>query len=491
MDDSSEKSDDGRETRQKHAARPLRYRTRALWLLGIYVSLIIIPWVLTCVLARRPIDSTSYIRQQGFLDHDVSNMRKWKIALDVLNSITGLITSRHQTHHTLTATHADSANCDPVPVLSALLAQAAVVFCQRQKPDEFLSLMDMFALADRGWTSAPLIWSSIRMRQKGPGRKSSAAFLLPAAGLILFGAIQQPLYQILVREGKFSVTTCRDVPSWRRSDNCTGARLYQSIGRDIEPAQMAVAEHLVIRSRMASELASISIDEYQPNLWNVDAIYESNPLVFDRDFDSQSKSLRYRVFQRALPYFFVAGLPVGSSTGVLRQHLMRLNSSLSCEEIDPDDFPSLCPGDQPFNVSWEGVIGTDVRVCVPGNYTAVPWTPSRNRQEHAEEMYIDIKDTNIPSNTEWDSANPPFDTSSTIRCTATTTRGYFELGNDWNNNTYRPLLQKWPDTAEMVEDFNDWTDTTGSQGGTSEVKSYVPSDMYVRWRTIETDTDAK
>jgi hypothetical protein len=96
MDDSSENSNDGRETRQKHVARPLRYRTRALWLLGIYILLILIPWVLTCVLAHRPINSNSYMRQQGFLDHDVSNMRKWKIALDVLNSITGLITSKQK-----------------------------------------------------------------------------------------------------------------------------------------------------------------------------------------------------------------------------------------------------------------------------------------------------------------------------------------------------------------------------------------------------------
>jgi hypothetical protein len=491
MDDSSEKSDDGRETRQNHVARPLRYRTGAFWLLGIYISLISIPWILTCVLANRPINSSSYTRQQGFLNHDISNMRKWKIALDVLNSITGLITSKQQIRQTLPATRADSTNYDPVPVLSALLAQAAVVFCQRQKPDEFLSLMDMFALADRGWTSVPLIWRSIRMRQKKLGRKSSAAFLLPAAGLILFGALQQPLYQILVREGKLSVTTCRDIPSWRKFDNCTGSGLYRSIGRDIEPAQMAVAEHLVIRSRMASDLASISIDESQSNLWNVNATYDVDSIISHREFNSQSKSLRYRVFQRVLPDFFVAGIPVGSTTGVLRQHLMRLNSSLSCEEIDPGDFPSPCPGDRPFIVSYEGVVDTDVRICVPGNYTAFPWTLSRSRQEHIEEMYIDIKDTYVPSNTRWNSANPPFNTSSTIRCMATTTRGYFELGNDWNNNTYGPLLEHWPDAAEMAENFNDWTDTRGSHVQGPKVASYVPSDMYVRRRTIQMDTDAR
>jgi hypothetical protein len=57
-----------------------------------------------------------------------------------------------------------------------------------------------------------------------------------------------------------------------------------------------------------------------------------------------------------VPDFFVAGLPVGATTGVLRQHVMRLNSSVSCEEMDPDDFPSPCPGDRPFTVSWRRVI---------------------------------------------------------------------------------------------------------------------------------------
>jgi hypothetical protein len=350
-------------------------------------------------------------------------------------------------------------------------------------------------LADRGWTSAPLIWSSIWTRQKMLGRKSSAAFLLPAASLILFGAIQRPLYQILVRVSTVSVITCRDIPSWEPSSSCTGPRLYGSIGRDIEPAQMAIAEHLVIRSRMASELASISIDESQSNLWSVDSTYHARPFLFDWVSDSQTKSLRYWVFERnarpdPTPDFFVAGLPRGTMTGILRQHLMRLNSSMSCEEIGTGDFPSPCPGDRPLVVSWEGVVDTDVRICVPGNYTAVPWTLSRSRQEHNEEMYIDIKDTNIPSNTEWDSANPPFNTSSTIRCTATTTRGYFELGNDSNNNTYGPLLEQWPNTAEMTENFNDWTDISGSGRGDSRVESYVPSDVYVRWVIIQTDTDA-
>jgi hypothetical protein len=94
MDGSCEKPDDSRESSQKHVAQPLRYRTRALWLLSLYILLILIPWVLTCVLAHRPLGSDSYMRQRGFLDHDVATMRNWETAVRVLNSIAGLITSK-------------------------------------------------------------------------------------------------------------------------------------------------------------------------------------------------------------------------------------------------------------------------------------------------------------------------------------------------------------------------------------------------------------
>jgi hypothetical protein len=127
-----------------------------------------------------------------------------------------------------------------------------------------------------------------------------------------------------------------------------------------------------------------------------------------------------------------------------------------------------------------------VRICVPGNSIASPWSPRRSRQELIEEMYLDFKDRNIgwKENQVW-SEDPPFNASYTIRCTATTTRGYFELGNDWNNNTYGPLLEQWPNPAEMAEDFNDWTDTSGWNG----VEPYIPSDVYAIWREIRLSTD--
>ncbi|KAB2099278.1 hypothetical protein AG0111_0g12554 [Alternaria gaisen] len=209
---------------------------------------------------------------------------------------------------------------------------------------------------------------------------------------------------------------------------------------------MALARHSVLRSRMALELASISVDEPQSYISSVNSKFfpfsSLNYWVFACNHIS---ILDYNI--EPIPAFFVAGLPARTMTGVLRNHIMRLNSSVSCEEVDAGDFPSPCPGGRPLTVSWVHFLDTEVRVCVPGGYTAFPWSLSRNRQDLTEEVK-----------------------SSAFCCKATTTRGYFELGNNWNNNTYRPLLGHWPDPAEMEESFNDWTDPH------SQCPNTVPSD---------------
>ena len=491
MDNTGEKASDSSKFSDRHVARPLQYRTRAFWLLGFYVLLIVVPWVLTCVLAQRPINARSYVRQRGFTDDEVATMHKWKIAVDVLNSIAGLITSKQYARIVLPATCTDCVNRYPVPILSAVLAQAAVLFCQRRKPNEFLSLRDMFAIADRGWTNPSLIWSSLQTQPNMRGRKSSARFLLPAAFLIVLGALQQPLYQILVRSSTASVLTCRTIPSWYIRRNCTGSELYEEIGRELEPGPMALAEHLPMLSQVISGLASLSSRESQTHLWSVDPAFKPGDRLPEDHYVPDD--LFHWLFQRSyylgdlgedptdypLPDFFVASIPMGTTTGVLRQHLMRLNSSVTCEKVDSSDFPSPCPGDQPLTVSWQGVLIQNVRVCVPGNYTAYPWVLNRSRQDLIEEIYINVNITGI-SDSLWSMEDGQSNLTYSIHCTGKTTRGYFELGSDLNNNTNGPLLDNWPDKEEMRETFNDWTGW--GQSDNIGATPYIPSDMLVPWR---------
>lgn len=276
----------------------------------------------------------------------------------------------------------------------------------------------------------------------------------------------------------FALTTCvdntyeRHYKANKRSDCYTRSiPPHKAIGVDIEPVQLALISHNRLLLRVASGLTSVTIDEAQTNLWS-DYItlkaYEGN--VFSK-FGSYMRSLRpFILWDRddAKPTYFVAGLESNTTTGVLREHLMRLNCTVSCEEIDRKLFPLICPGDQPFTAYFQrGSNDTDIRLCVPGSYENFPWSLSRTRQDHMEEIFLDLWDGYTGSG-----YNPQYKSiSSTIHCTAKTTRGNFELGNIRNNNTYSPLLVKWPDKETMKDSFNDWADD-GEKG-------YVPSEMYV------------
>jgi hypothetical protein len=443
---------------------PLRQRTRGLCLLAVYVPLITIPWILTCILAQRPVNATSYKNHRGFPQEQIDGFRYWKNAVDVLNSIAGLIT---------------------IPLLSALLAQAAVVFCQRTHPEQFLSVLDVFALADRGWTNVAAIWRSIQFRHsKNTSRtRWAGSFLLPAATLILLGALQQPLYQILVHVDTTFVAGCSDTRYQYRSRNvshCTESMsiAYKPIGVDMEPAQMERIYHNMFLSRVTSSLATVSLYEEQPHLWSDEMsanVWIRSRSSWSNTIDDEYKSLSpwlpgFSTADYELPRFFVAGFPANSTTGVLREHAMRFNSSIQCEEIDRASFPSPCPGERPFSVSLQKANDTQIRVCVPGMVGSFPWTRARSRQDLTEELYLDVWD-GISTGVESGRNIRPI--NATMRCEAKTTRGFFELGNIWNNDTYGSLLDQWPSRGPMLEEFNDWVATSMSGNG------FVPTEQYV------------
>lgn len=129
----------------------LRYRRRAFYLLVFYLPFLIIPWILTCVLAVRPLDAPSYVNQgEGLSGKTLLSIYSSISAIRVLNSIAGLAT---------------------IPVVSALLAQAAVVYCQRRKHNQSLNLGQTFALADRGWWDIQILWGALGWNKEGNGSR--------------------------------------------------------------------------------------------------------------------------------------------------------------------------------------------------------------------------------------------------------------------------------------------------------------------------------
>lgn len=173
-----------------------------------------------------------------------------------------------------------------VPILSAVFAQAVVFFCQRRRPEEFLSIKGIFASSDRGWTNIPILWRAWLhtpcyedTEQSVHGRKSSKLLLLGAHRLIILGATHQPLYQILVDYEDTVLVTGRGTSyynrTWMRATSQEDSKL---LGVDAEPAEAGAIPQFYIRSLIASELATILITENQPDL-GMNSVTAEAPLI--------------------------------------------------------------------------------------------------------------------------------------------------------------------------------------------------------------------
>ncbi|KAI0199487.1 hypothetical protein F4808DRAFT_471499 [Astrocystis sublimbata] len=391
----------------------LRHRKTPIFLLILYLPTLIVPWVLLFILAHRPLSGTSYFDQSG--NHFAGNASGLTVA-DLLKTVNAVLA---------------------VPILSTLLAYAAVVYAMRRQETQKLNLQQLFALADKGWTDVLLLF--------GPNKQHhSSRFLWRAAFLVAIGAVLQPLTSLLVSIDPVAVTTCHDIPV--KPCDSFGPPV---VGHDPEPADMPYLQPDIVLQEVVDQLATTSDLETQPNLWSnnpdpnafIDGIY--NPL-------DRGMLFAYIPSNGNNPDgFFVTALMNGTNTGVLREHAIRLNSSVHCELILHSDFPSPCPGGKPFKTHVKRQL-VELRVCAPGNMSAFPFTPSRNRQDITEDLYLDLQvfpDLDIP---DIDSYN------FTTHCTASTSRGYFELGNVQNKFAYGQLLDKWPSPEYIAHETNDF-----------------------------------
>lgn len=327
-----------------------------------------------------------------------------------------------------------------IPIVSGLLAQAAVVYSQRHTTAQKLSVRQLIALADRSWADVPGLWAA---RHKDVGSR-----LVWLGGLlILIVSVEPPLQSLLVKEDVVQVATCLDMPL----DGC-GLREPPVVGYDAEPSDMQYLPSSVAVNRVAAKINSASQWDVQPRLWperyygiKDDYSYERNTLAWwFGSFDGPGTGSA----------FFASSLLNGTSTGVLRQLAMRMNSSSTCENVAKSDYPSTCTGRRPFTSTFS-LQALNIQICAPGEYDTTPWTLSRDRQDISEELWIDLsinEDELGPVGV----FNGWYGTSNfTLHCTADTTRGYFEIPNVRTGNTPGDLLEEWPNVEEMDRDWND------------------------------------
>jgi hypothetical protein len=134
--------------------------------------------------------------------------------------------------------------------------------------------------------------------------------------------------------------------------------------------------------------------------------------------------------------FFTTTLPKDTTTGMYRQHALRMHSTSSCEDIQWSEYPTSCSGDedQRLEASYDNANLT-VKVCVPHMWSnGSPWNETHIRQDLTETMYISVSSPSLTGRTYG---------GLTMRCMAQTSMGYFELGNSFNGGRFGPLLSSF------------------------------------------------
>ena len=192
-------------------------------------------------------------------------------------------------------------------------------------------------------------------------------------------------------------------------------------------------------------------DDFQIHLWH-DSAFEGETDYPEHVGTSSTLGWYYK-YSDIKPKYYAAALPNNTMTGVLRQHAMRLNSSVQCNLIEENSYPTTCDGELPLVTSFKRPGDLSIDICVPGNRGSSPWTLSRDRQDIVEELFIKV---NTPADGMMQTSYLPDTdvTSFAVRCTGNTTRGYFELGNALNDFKAGPLIEKWPDFDTLKDNFN-------------------------------------
>lgn len=136
---------------------PLRYRRTPFWLAVVYLISLTVPWVLICVLDKKPLTAPSYYYQKSGVSKTA--LDSTLVFVSVIRAISAVMV---------------------IPVTSIILGHAAVTFSQRRNAEQKLNMRQLFALVDRGWANVVTLWNC----QK---HGSSSRLLWVGAALILLG----------------------------------------------------------------------------------------------------------------------------------------------------------------------------------------------------------------------------------------------------------------------------------------------------------------
>ncbi|KAK5721864.1 hypothetical protein LTR15_006457 [Elasticomyces elasticus] len=407
----------------------LRHYPLVVYLTLAYSAIAIFAWTITCILVYRPITIGHYglwLRSGDIYGTYYPSTgtyaanQTWLRAVRVLQSIIAIVT---------------------IPLASTVCASAAVTYVQRSCRSGNLTLRQTAVLADGGWTAIEVYEQLLRGRWKQNGSK----LLYFAIVLHLLGALITPLQSVFTNT--LTVQTPGQVGQIEQLTDFT----------DRLEALDEYSDQTAAAALRAAMVSTVSTDP-QSRLWSASGATNCT--------GSRSVSNGACAFgqislsnMKALDDAFVAQLPAGYNTGLIRQFLPRINSSVTRERITEAEFADDCGYQSTFFANYSTAVLTGyyngsrsgpswhLIACMTGESQRLI-SQTRSRQDLREQLYLNLSAYNPPMSTH----GAPEHWSGLFRITLDTTSGYFELPNYKRSGLPGPLFPTAP--ADVLSDHN-------------------------------------
>lgn len=169
--------------------------------------------------------------------------------------------------------------------------------------------------------------------------------------------------------------------------------------------------------------------------------------------------------------YWTSNLVKTANTGIVKQHSIRLNSSLDCHVVPETDYPKACDGFETSSMTQIPDPGGstenrtfEFRVCAPKSSRPFPWNLTRDRQDITDQIFVSLNSDGLAYLSHSNRSDSTL--SLTLECLSETTTGYLTLPNKFDYPLPGPLLDKFNLTA--AADFKQYINNDSTDGYTND-----------------------
>lgn len=387
------------------------YQFRYGLFVTLYIVFLIVSWVLTCYQAKEPFLLTSYwthpthdVKLHGIQQADADHATRFTYVLDGLSYLAAVVA---------------------LPVAYEIAARAAVIYTLRTTESKQLNVAQLFGLADRNFIGTLL------------HRKTQTVFSLFALILILL-ALANPIVRGIAVDATWNRSPLAMTPDDRDGVGLTvqiatpNGWPARQIGLSPTAGDIQILRALNVMTRVRQEIIGSHPREWQHGAWSAP--------------DTRSGNDRY----------FTTTIEKGRTTGMVRNLALRMDSEFLCSDMSDDEYPENCPGGEEFPYR-HARLGLDI--CLQGNGTGIvaggqyisPWANTTDKQRITEHLFIHVPDRYIiDPQGDQRSQRDYWNWESDMQCTVNTELAYFVLGNDQNNQTFSPKIDRLNETDAQI-----------------------------------------